>query len=153
MKKNSVSGIVHNGKIRLDDFNDLKHVLSLFEGQAVEINIAKQTLKKTDNQYAYYWGVIIRKHMMDTEQFGGWTVNEIHNYLGSKIRLKTVEIKLPRHEGSEQYYVSHNIIQSTKAYSKAQFAEYIKEVLLFLVWEHGIEIPDLIKNQEHGNKT
>ena len=58
MNKVTVISSVENGTLRRNR-NTLLRAIQSFEGKTVEISIRKATKKRSNNQNAYYWGVVI----------------------------------------------------------------------------------------------
>ena len=58
MNKVTVISSVENGTLRRNR-NTLLRAIQSFEGKTVEISIKRATKKRSNNQNAYYWGVVI----------------------------------------------------------------------------------------------
>ena len=105
----------------------LKRHLIPFRGQTVEVTVERRRKRRTQEQNAYYWGVVIR---MIAEECGYRTAEEqqgVHNALR--------EMFLPR-KGKLQ------IASSTATLDTVQFTDYIEQVRQWAAEELGIYIPD-----------
>lgn len=56
-----------------------------FEGRRGYAVIFELKDDPSPNQYAYYFGGIIRKECMRSDVFGGWTEKEIHHFLFKEV--------------------------------------------------------------------
>ena len=87
----------------------------------------------TPNQYAYYFGGIIRKECMQSDMFAGWTEKEIHNFLFKEVMgiLKQVKFK---HGPVRTITVSPGF----DAIGKKGMIEYLSMIIPYLQTEFDI---------------
>jgi hypothetical protein len=87
------------------------------------------------NQYAYYFGGIIRRECMNSNVFAGFSDKEIHQVLFEELRSKTKGIN--RLDGTVQLVT---ITDDFSAYKKPDMARYIEELIPHLELEYGIHV-------------
>lgn len=85
------------------------------------------------DQYAYYFGGIIRKECMNSECFGGMKEMEVHNVLLMEVAPLTITFEHPT-KGRQIYQVAPDI----KKWSKKKMSEYIEQVIALLNTEYQI---------------
>ena len=122
-----------NGKFIWKDkqmFEFIKRSLEGKEGFAIIKEIEHDV---TPNQYAYYFGGIIRKECMVSETFGGCKEGEIHNYLLKEIEGTVKQVKMK--DGSVRHI---EIVPDFSLFGKRKMAEYIEKVIALLQTEYGI---------------
>ncbi len=112
-----------------DVFNYVKKELEGKEGYAI---IKEEENNITPNQYAYYFGGIIRKECMNSNVFAGWTEAEIHDFL-----LREVEgnVKVVRIKDVNKAFIS---TPDFSIFKKRRMAEYITKVIAYLQVEFDI---------------
>lgn len=83
------TGYIENGKLKLDNRERFDIDAQSFEGQRVYVTISKETKNRSNNQNAYYWGVIVK--MASDES--GYTPDEIHElFLAETFGYHTAQI-------------------------------------------------------------
>lgn len=87
----------------------------------------------TPNQYAYYFGGIIRKECMKSNTFHGFSDKEIHQILFSELRSTTKGIEMP--DGTTRLVT---VTEDFSKYGKKKMAEYIEELIPYLQMEYDI---------------
>lgn len=102
------------------------HCLPL-RGQIVEVTIAKARKKRSDNQNAYYWGVVLAR----IADYSGYRGKDELEGLHEELK----RMFLPK-------FGRMNITRSTSALSTIEFNNYIEDVKRWAVQELGIYIPD-----------
>lgn len=132
-----IGKVSKGGSLSFEHLNWWIMALDSFREKEVEITIRERKRKKTIPQLALYFGVIIRIHCMEDEQFGGWTLDEIDQYLRRKITgyIQTVILK-----DGESFTIQ--VSDDIRKYNVTQMKEYIEKVLDLLVKDHDIEIED-----------
>lgn len=105
----------------------IKTHLLQFRGQTVEVTVERRRKLRTQEQNAYYWGVVVK---MIADECGYRTAEEQQ---GVHVALR--EKFLPR-KGKLQ------IASSTAALDTAQFTDYIEQVRQWAAEDLGIYIPD-----------
>lgn len=127
-------GIVKKGKaiyynpdlylMQLQDLEDKEFILSIKE-------------KKKDvsvSAHGYYWGGVIGS-ALTSEDFGGWTKEEVHAYYTKKFLTIIVEKVFPTGE-----VIEVPVIRGTSDLSQIERSEYIDKVKADLYSEHGVEV-------------
>lgn len=87
----------------------------------------------SQNQYAYYFGGIIRSECMSSEQFAGWTESEIHQHLFSELRSYNKEVIYPDNKREVKTFVD-----DFSSYGKKDMSTYIEELIPHLNNEYEI---------------
>jgi hypothetical protein len=87
------------------------------------------------NQYAYYFGGIIRRECMNSNVFAGFTDKEIHQILFAELRSKTKG----KHclDGTVQLVT---VTDDFSAYKKPDMTRYIEELIPYLQLEYNIDV-------------
>jgi hypothetical protein len=122
-------GYVHNGK-RVYDHPDIqKMVLDELEGKRFEELIKKEHVSKSSKQLGYYFGGIIAATCMKAEKFGGWTRDEIDDFLREILRpykvVRSVNGKMTVEDKTD----------SLADYSVEEMSLFLEDVLNFLATE------------------
>lgn len=124
---------VINGKFIWDNpqtFDLKKQNLEGRHGYAI-IEILEDDI--SPNQWAYYFGGIIRKECMSSNCFASWSEKEIHNHLFKELRSK--EKGIHQLDGTIKMVT---ITDDFSAYKKGDMAKYIEELIPHLNMNYGI---------------
>ena len=112
------------------------HMLESRRGYAI-ITFAKEPI--TPNQYAFYFGGIIRGECMNSNCFQNVTEKEIHKILFSELRTYTKEIIIQKKDGEIDHKME-SFVEDFDSYSKDQMTKYIEELIPYLELEYGIHV-------------
>ena len=115
MKPPIFRGKVENGRIRLDNKDRFRPYLQSFEGKRIELVLRERTETRSDQQNAYYHGVVVKMISDKT----GHDPEETHQ------KLK-----------------EHFKVQTTTKMKTAEFQEYIENCRRFAAEFLEINIPD-----------
>ena len=124
---------VVNGKFIFEDremFDFVKHNLEGERGYAI-IKPVEQDI--SPNQFAYYFGGIIRKECMSSNAFAGWKEGEIHNHLLKEVDGNTKPVK-----GKDGIIRYIETVPDFSLYGKKKMAEYISKLIPHLQMEYDI---------------
>lgn len=124
---------VSNGKFYFEDremFDFVKRSLEGKRGYAIIKEIEEDI---SPNQFAYYFGGIIRGECMNSNAFAGWTERQIHEYL-----LKTLEGEVKPILKKSGEVVHEETVPDFSMFRKRKMAEYISKVIPFLQMEFDI---------------
>lgn len=114
------------------------------EGQKVEIEVKKLASRRTNNQNAYYWGVIVPSFKALFSQIGHKLTNEeVHEAIRERF-LKEDEIV----DNDGEYLFRR--VKSTAKLSKSQFIDYIDSCIEWAATYFNYEIP--LPNEENNYK-
>ena len=99
MKKITISSKVVNGNLATNR-RRIKEIVSSFEGLEIDICFSKKRKKRSNEQNAYYWGVIIPLFQQGIKECFGemWDINTTHEHIKSqfnkeeKVNIKTSEV-------------------------------------------------------------
>lgn len=129
-------GRIRNGKLVLKDLELYRANLEKLEGKQIYITINEETENTTLDQQKYLRGIIYGT-ALQSETFGGWSKQEIHDYYCDKFLSKIVskEINGEMHE--------FKITKSTSGISKKKMSEFIELVKNDLASEHNVVIKDI----------
>lgn len=125
-------------KLYMDDMKLYQHVLDTHEGKNIILKIYEHDEDPTQDQYAYYNGVVI-PIALSTETFGGWTAKEFDDHY-SELFLCTKKLK----KIGDNYTEIKNR-KSKSTIGKKKYAWFVNSVILDLLDEHKIKIPKPIK--------
>jgi len=124
---------VEDGKFVFESKEMLSYIKRQFEGKRGYAIIEEVKDDISTDQYAYYFGGIIRKECMQSECFAGMKEMEVHNVLMMEVAPRTITFEHPT-KGRVIYQVSEDI----KKWSKKRMAEYIEQVIALLTTEYQI---------------
>ena len=86
MKKITLITDVHNGRLKRNR-PLIEKTIASFEGKTILITLEKQTRKRSTEQNAYYWGVVLpiaRKAFLDT--WGEvYSLEDVHTFFKTKL--------------------------------------------------------------------
>lgn len=105
-----------------------------YAGKEVVITVEEKNGKPSDDQYGYYHAGILAT-ALKTELFGGWTKDDLDEFLSNKFlgdrKIRTIN--------GVQVEIKHTPSKAT--ISKRRMSLFIENVLSFMS-EHGIKIPE-----------
>jgi hypothetical protein len=146
MSKPILFGKVIDGQVFLEDLDLYHNLVNDLEGSSIQLSINEMSLSKTEKQKNTYFGIIIRKHMMESEAFGGWTILECDDYLGYKFRRDTKNVKSIKSSTSR---LVEYIVPISKL-NRRDMSEFMNQVIAYLTQELSIEIE--IDGEKYTNK-
>lgn len=124
---------VKGGKFIFEEKDMLEYKRLLLEGKRGYAIIEEEDDRISPNQYAYYFGGIIRKECMNSHVFSGLTDKEIHQVLFHDLRSTTRGILMPN--GTTRLIT---VTDDFASYGKKDMSKYIEELLPWLVSEYNI---------------
>lgn len=143
-------GKIIKGKIYFTRPNVWKAVLKKYEGKRIVIDIEEEKRDVTANQWAFYLGVIL-KQTLEYNAFGGWTEDELHNFLLANCGGYKKAI-IDKETGKVKQLVHVPIDEDIIRNNRGVMARFIDSVLTFLQQEEGIRFadPSEYKTQKHA---
>lgn len=117
-------GKIISGNLILDNNDKFRNYLSGLEGKEIELTVEPIRKHRSNNQNAYYWGVVIELLCGHT----GYTSNEMHDAL-RMLFLMDRRINPPR-------------IKSTTSLDTKEFEEYLTNIRQWASLDLGVYIPD-----------
>lgn len=130
-------GKAQGGQLKYNNDNFFRACLNMLEGKEVEFLIRERIDPVTEDQMGYYRAGVIRE-ASNSEQFGGWSEEDIHQYYQHKYLTTTV------HRIKNGVTIEYPLIESTASLGKKRMAEYITRVIADLM-QIGVEV----KGPEH----
>jgi len=115
---------VRNGKFIWEEKDMFMYKKMNLEGKRGYAIIELVTGDITPNQYAYYFGGIIRKECMISEVFQGFSENEVHQVLFAELRSSVKGIK--QLDGTTKLIT---VSEDFAAYKKEDMRKYIEELI------------------------
>ena len=78
-----------NGKFN-SNLNIIKDILSHYEGHTIDLIFKKRKNKRSNNQNAYYWSVIVAIFQNSIKEMWGeiWDLKDVHEFLKSNCNYK-----------------------------------------------------------------
>jgi hypothetical protein len=131
---------VKNGAFIFDDQEMLEYKRKNLEGKRGYALLEEELESNTPDQYGYYFGGIIRKECMNSNDFAGLTEKEIHMALLSTLRSK--QISYINKKGER---IFKTIEEDFRSFGKKKMTLYIEEVIAYLQTDHNI----YVKPAEH----
>jgi len=129
--------IVRDGELIYDNKEMLSFFVKRLEGKRGYLIVREYEEEVTPNQWAFYFGGIIRSECMNSDCFIGLTDKQIHQVLFSELRSKEIIITLP--DGSTR---QKTITDDFKAYGKRKMARYMDDVIKHLQVDYNIHVKD-----------
>jgi len=129
------SGYIKAGRLFIRDRREFDRAIAkLRDGWEVEIGIKRRRATRSQQQNAYYWGVIVRILSAHT----GYTDDEIHDVLKAKF--------LPKHlaltDGNGEIKGEFVLGGSTRTLKTDAFAKYCDDIKMWAADDLGVYIPD-----------
>jgi len=124
---------VTDGKFIFEEDDMLEFKRRLLEGKRGYALIEEVEDDITPNQYAYYFGGIIRKECMKSNIFQGLSEMEVHQVLFSDLRSSVIGIKMP--DGTTRL---KTVSEDFHKYGKKKMRLYIEELIPHLQVEYDI---------------
>lgn len=124
---------VVNGKFVWEEKDMLDYKRKALEGKRSYAIIEEQQDKISTNQYAYYFGGIIRRECMTSNTFHGLSDKEIHQILFSELRSTMKGILLL--DGTTRLV---QVSEDFSSYGKKAMSKYIEELISYLNTEYEI---------------
>lgn len=136
-------GKLVGGKVVFDNRKIFEKTLAQYEDGKIIVEVRREKNKRTLDQNAYYWGVVLKTISIDT----GHTEQELHDILKGFIPKKT--LPFIKTDGS---IVNIPVPRSTTELSTAEFSEYIERIRAKFAMEFGIIIPEAEGGKEKITK-
>lgn len=124
---------IRDGKFIWEDEEMFAYKKRSLEGYSGYAIIEKRVEEVTPNQYAYYFGGIIRKECMKSNIFQGLSEKQVHQVLFNDIRSSVKGIK--NLDGSTRLV---NVTEDFNNYGKEDMRLYIEELIPHLQVEYDI---------------
>ncbi len=117
-------GQINSGKLHLDDKDSFQNYLHSLEGKRIDLSVGPYKRKRSDNQNAYYWGVVLKLIADHT----GAEPEEVHQALKFQFT--------PKRFGG-------NLVApaSTKVLDTIDFEKYLDKVRRWAQEELNVAIP------------
>ena len=128
------AGTVKGFSLKMYNEKLYDNILGYYSGKEVEVCIRERKKKVSPSTHGYYRGVILPV-CLSAELFGGWKIDEIHDYFASKY-LAEIKEKLI---GDRTVIIKTTL--STGEISQKRMNEFIENVRQELT-ENGIETPN-----------
>jgi hypothetical protein len=125
---------VENGKFIFEDKEMLDFVRKNLEGKRGYALIEEVKKDVSNDQYAYYFGGIIRKECMVSETFAGMKETEVHGVL----MMETGFMQTVTFDHPVKGRVIYQIPEDIKKWSMKKMAGYIQQVIALLNTEYHI---------------
>jgi hypothetical protein len=103
------------------------------------ITVAEE--KPTVNQYAFYFGGIIRGECMNSNCFAGLNEKEIHQILFKELKTYKRGRTIITKQGDD-IEILEDFIEDFDSYGKKQMTKYIEEVIPHLLNNYNIRVKD-----------
>jgi hypothetical protein len=133
---------VVNSVLKYDNQELFSSVLQKFNNKDVVVTIELTHTPIDKDLYAFYFGIIIRKECMSSEQFqGSFNEMDIHEMLQKEFRNYVRVAETIRDDGTidrEAVYC----VDNTLLYDKSNFMAYLNDVILYLGSEFNIHVKD-----------
>ena len=115
--------MVNCGRLAFANRPAFNQLLNSLNGKQVVISVKPYKAEKTNNQRAYYFGVVCKEISVAT----GYTRDEVHEIIKSEFFTK------------EYYVMDKKIVASstTTIFDKAEFAEKLQQII---AWANGLGI-------------
>lgn len=126
--------IDENGKLSVFKQDDLGRWINAHRGHQIVLTLKLKGKKRSTEQNAYYWGVVVDMVMRRFNQLGNdFNADETHDFLKGRFNIKEIEA-VPDH------FIE--IPLSTARLDTKEFMEYLAKIQQFGSEFLGIYIPD-----------
>jgi hypothetical protein len=141
MAKNQDPALIHRGIVKNGKFYPHRpdwyyQEMQSFEGKEIQFIFEEVKIDKTIPQLALYFGVVIKKYLMNHPDFAGWTWREIDSY----IRENVASYPKTFQRGTQAITIF--VHDEIRDYSREQMRKFMDDVLNFLAQQHEIFIED-----------
>lgn len=137
--KISIKTNVKNGKL-IRNRNLILEAINSYEGKDVLITLEKAKKQRSNQQNAFYWGIVIVIIKSCLKSTGNnLNENDVHDLLRLKFLKETIAIKEETGEVIER-------VKSTTELTTSQFMDYIAEIQQFAAEYFDAIIPDPNEN-------
>lgn len=120
-------GRIEKGKKIYDNPNRYLVQLSKLEGKRFEETLRQEKSKRSLDQNAYYWGVVV-EILRDHFGYETYEAEEVHD------GLKLIFLRIHEREGLET-------MRSTTKLSTVEFEDYLEKIRRWAIKEHNCRIP------------
>jgi hypothetical protein len=124
---------VVGGKFIFEEWDMFEYKKRNLEGKRGYAIIEEAEERPTHNQFAYYFGGIIRSECMASHTFSGLSEHEVHEILFSEIRSHTKVVEMP--DGSTKL---KTVSDDFSKYKKEDMVLYLQELIAYLQVEYNI---------------
>jgi hypothetical protein len=130
--------VLDNGKLAFNkpDYLNAIAIGKIGVGNIFEVVLRKKVAKAKPNLFKYYFGPLIDT-VMATNEFAGWTQTEVDHYLRSAVRSEMIEIR--DFDARRPMHIYKRIAELSR-YNQTEMVDFIRDVKIFLLDEHKIEI-------------
>lgn len=130
---------VKNGKMIFENKGMYEANMTLLEGKKGYAVFFPEESNITNDQWAFYYGVICRKYCMESEAFSASfnNVKEISSFLLEKLTARPKIIKYPSGKTITEF-----IPDKLDDYNKKEMAAFIEKVIAYLAVEFNIFIEE-----------
>lgn len=129
--------VVKDGETIYENKEMLSYFMKRLNGKRGYMLIREHEEEISPNQYAFYFGGIIRIECMASNCFAGLTDKQIHQVLLEEVRGQ--EIVVTRPDGSSYY---KTVTDDFGAFGKKKMSQYIDEVIAHLLITYHIQVKD-----------
>lgn len=132
------TGTVSDGRLIISNRKRFDEDVKQFEGKRVEVVISKANKRRSNDQNAYYHGVVLPCALQGLIDAGhtGLTVDDVHEFFKGRFLSRGKEIILPK--SGEVITVS----KTTTILSTTEMMEYINEIARFCAEMLNVVIPE-----------
>lgn len=127
--KTGCFGKVAQGKFIPSNTRSFRDAFAFHEGKEVELTVERKKKRRSNNQNAYYHGVVVP---MIAQAMGEDSCEDVHNYLKAEFNWKYIVI------GDEE----KKFPQSTAKLSTAEFSEYVAKIQRWASEFLSLYVPD-----------
>lgn len=128
---------VNEGRLKISNRKQFDNDIKSFEGKRVEICIKKAKKTRSNNQNAYYWGIVIPYVLNGLTDLGnsGITTDLVHSFLKDRFIQEGTDIVIPKTGEAIK-------MKTTTTLSTTQMMGYIADIQQFSAEILGVVIPD-----------
>ena len=126
---------IKNGVFIWEDPDMLEYKRKNLEGKRGFATIQEVIPGPSPNQYAYYFGGIIRSECLSSNTFAGWTEYEVHEVLLAELRSHTKVVEM-----ADGKTIVKTVTDDFSKYDKEDMRLYIEELIPHLLNNYGIVV-------------
>lgn len=130
----SIPARITDGKLPARVFQELTRLAKRFEGKTLVIEVREQKRRRSSNQNAYYFGVVVKLVAQMFRDAGNWVdEDEVHEFLKQHVGKLSQNVVTPDGEVLK-------VPASTKRLSTMDFEVYLDRIRTWAA-EYGCMIP------------
>lgn len=133
----SATAAVKNGRLFLRNRREFdRQIAQMNEGWSLEVSVKRQRATRSQQQNAYYWGVVIER-LVEQCDFN-YTADDMHELLKARFIPKRMAIA----DGNGEIVAEYVFGGSTRRMNTLEFGDYLRDIKAWALDKLKLEIPE-----------